>query len=280
VSKVGRWVAESYRYLHRGRVGRPRERPHPGTRGDWGSIVFGVPLAVVLCAPPGHSQPSHSPTVSNPGSPSALLCIESIHAAELRYRLPPGLLLAISQVESGRPDSAANWLEPWPWTVQAEDHSIYFDSKSSAVHWVRNAIARGVASIDAGCLQVNLLFHPRAFRSLDDAFDPRSNADYAARFLRRLYAATGDWRRATGLYHSQTTTLATLYEARVSRMLGNSALTSSALLKSPTLLDRLADAWRATLRNGLATSEHLAGNDWNVLIRATLIRHARSVVSR
>jgi hypothetical protein len=200
-------------------------------------------------------------------SPSAL-CADAIRTAELHYRLPPGLLFAISQVESGRPDVTTHRLEPWPWTVQVKDKGLYFDSKSQAIQWVRDAMARGVTSIDTGCLQVNLFFHPRAFETLDDAFDPYRNADYAARFLLQLYASASDWRQATGFYHSQTPALATPYKARVDQMLDGTPLARSAPPKSPTLLSMLAVAWRATLGSGVPVSEPPAGNDWNALLRA------------
>ena len=40
--------------------------------------------------------------------------------------------------------------------------------------------------MDVGCMQVNLYHHAHAFSSLDNAFDPQSNVDYAARFLRSI----------------------------------------------------------------------------------------------
>ena len=69
--------------------------------------------------------------------------------------------------------------------------------RREAVAAVRGLQARGVRSIDVGCMQVNLMHHPDAFPSLDVAFDPQANAAYAARFLKELYAQTGDWTRAT-----------------------------------------------------------------------------------
>ena len=63
---------------------------------------------------------------------------------------------------------------------------------------------------------MNLQSHPRAFRDLDDAFDPAANTDYAARFLRQLHEeAGGDWRAAVGYYHSRTPLLAADYRERV-----------------------------------------------------------------
>jgi DNA-binding transcriptional MocR family regulator len=62
---------------------------------------------------------------------------------------------------------------------------------------------------------VNLHHHPRAFVSLEEAFDPVSNARYAAQFLTQLQAARNDWITAAGHYHSQTPELAQAYRARV-----------------------------------------------------------------
>ena len=75
--------------------------------------------------------------------------------------------------------------------------------------------AQGVRSIDVGCMQVNLMHHPNAFASLDEAFDPPSNALYAARFLNTLYGASGSWLQATAAYHSETPAIGADYQRRV-----------------------------------------------------------------
>jgi len=230
-------------------------------------IVLSASVIALLLVQPGHAQTDlTSGSGRSPVAP-ADLCAEAVRAAEARHSLPSGLLFAISQVESGRPDAAKRRLEPWPWTVQAEDKSFYFDSKAEAVQWVRDAMARGVDSIDTGCLQVNLFFHPRAFATLDDAFDPRHNADYAARFLLQLYASTGDWRKATGFYHSQTTMLAIPYEDRVERRLNEVGAGWTSPPKPPSLLTQLADAWRVTRGTVATDPAGSTGNDWSVLLR-------------
>ena len=61
---------------------------------------------------------------------------------------------------------------------------------------------RDVRSVDVGCMQVNLYFHPTAFPDLDAAFDPAANAAFAARFLRSLFKDTGSWMHAVARYHS------------------------------------------------------------------------------
>ena len=107
-------------------------------------------------------------------------------------------------------------LQPWPWAINADGGAFYFDSKDAAVAWTRAALARGVRQIDVGCMQVNLQAHPAAFPTLDAAFDPAANADYAARFLNILSAdAGGNWFVATGYYHSRTPELAADYRERV-----------------------------------------------------------------
>jgi hypothetical protein len=275
----------------------PTPRPFSLARCLWAAPLL---LASACLARPGLARSDHfggewqavvpqpatdfrTPRVRPDPRQPATLCDAAVRAAEFRHRLPSGLLFAISQVESGRPDAAMRRLEPWPWTVQAEGRGIYFETKAQAVEWVKEARARGVTSIDTGCLQVNLAYHPDAFETPEDAFDPQRNADYAARFLLQLHAATGDWRQATGFYHSQTLVLATSYRERIGRALtgnplGGGALGAQALAwpaapKPPTTLDRLGDAWRATLGgNNPAPAESAqagpATHDWSVLLHA------------
>jgi hypothetical protein len=80
---------------------------------------------------------------------------------------------------------------------------------------VRQLQARGVRIIDVGCMQVNLHHHPNAFASLEQAFDPLTNARYAARFLTELNGGRADWRQAAGHYHSQTPERAGPYREKV-----------------------------------------------------------------
>ena len=172
-------------------------------------------------------------------------CRDAAQAAEQRFALPAGLLHAISEVETGTLLPGATRLEPWPWTVQAEGNGLHFPTKAAAIDWVEQARARGVASIDVGCMQVNLMFHPAAFANLETAFDPISNANYAARFLVSLRARTGAWRQAIGYYHSQTVPLAETYRRRV-----ESSLASNRIEAPPTPLQQLSLAWSATLDDG------------------------------
>ncbi len=146
-------------------------------------------------------------------------CTAAIAAAETKYNLPPNLLGSIAKVESGRPVTGLADVRAWPWTIDADGQGVFLDSKAAAVAWVQQAQTRGMHFIDVGCMQVDLPLHPGAFRSLDEAFDPAANADYAARYLRALQVeAHGDWNVAVGLYHSHTPDLAEDYRNRVAEV--------------------------------------------------------------
>ncbi len=146
--------------------------------------------------------------------PSAL-CEAAVTSAEYSGRLPPRLLSAIALVESGRFDDTAGAVRPWPWTINAEGDGHFYASKADAIDAVKALQARGVRSIDVGCMQVNLMFHPDAFASLDEAFNPAANAVYAARFLNQLHAQGDDWSHAIGAYHSETPALGDAYRVLV-----------------------------------------------------------------
>ena len=143
-------------------------------------------------------------------------CRSAIAAAETKYRLPPALLGSIAKVESGRPVGSDGRMQAWPWTIDADGQALFLDSRPAAVAWARLGLQRGVRFMDIGCMQVDLRMHPDAFKSLDQAFDPAANADYAARYLRSLYdEAHGNWNVAVGWYHSHTIDLAADYRDRV-----------------------------------------------------------------
>jgi len=195
--------------------------------------VFGVGLmALLLATMPGGvfaaaEAPAQAPRQQRPAAtnaaarpaPPALpeawgLCSTAIAAAEREAGLPAGLLGAIAKVETGRraPDGS---VQPWPWSYNAAGDGRYAASNAEALQEVRALQARGVRSIDIGCMQVNLLHHPQAFPSLEAGFDPATNIAYAVRFLRELHARTGDWNQAVAMYHSATPERGLIYQQRV-----------------------------------------------------------------
>jgi Transglycosylase SLT domain len=160
--------------------------------------------------------PAQSAAAIEPGGASVVVdCRSAAAASEQSAGLPPGLLLAIGQVESGRWDPLAGRTDPWPWATNHAGEGHYFASAQEATAWVAAQLASGIQSIDVGCFQVNLFYHPDAFANLAEAFDPAANARYAAAFLNRLHDQSGSWPAAIALYHSADPSEGQRYSSRV-----------------------------------------------------------------
>ncbi|MDB5368522.1 MAG: hypothetical protein JWP20_80 [Roseomonas sp.] len=164
-------------------------------------------LLPVLQSAPAKSQPAEAADWAR--------CRRAIAAAEPGSGIPPGLLGAIALVESGQRNPATGGPEPWPWSYNAAGEGRMAPTKAAAITEVSALLARGIRSVDVGCMQVNLLHHPDAFANLEEAFDPAANLRYAMRFLRDLRARTGDWGQAIARYHSGETERGATYNRRV-----------------------------------------------------------------
>jgi hypothetical protein len=147
--------------------------------------------------------------------PASQACGVAGRAAELASALPVNLLMSIGMVESGRADPLTGRVAPWPWTVNVDGSGRYFEDKADAEAFVRLAESSGAQDVDVGCFQVSLQSHPNAFATLDEAFDPADNANYAAGFLSQLKGRTGGWNTAIADYHSSTPELGLPYQRRV-----------------------------------------------------------------
>lgn len=172
--------------------------------------MLAVAAGLALAASPARAD--IPPTLS--GLQPGEQCRAAIRAAERANSIPDQLMAAIGVVESGR-RSADGKVNPWPWSIDAEGTDFVYETKPEAIAAVRNLQAKGIRSIDVGCMQVNLMHHPNAFASLDQAFDPVENARYAARFLVELKTQTGSWEKATAWYHSATPALGEPYQQKV-----------------------------------------------------------------
>ena len=146
------------------------------------------------------------------------ICRKIIDRTEREMRLPGGILQAISLAESGRWDKKSRSRFAWPWTVTAHGKGRFFPSKAAAIAAVRKLKAEGVRNIDVGCLQVNLKYHPDAFETLEDAFDPATNARYAAALFAKLRRANRSITRAVAHYHSTTRARNRPYTKKVVRL--------------------------------------------------------------
>ncbi len=189
-------------------------------RGRVGAAILGGIALALAAGPCGAATWPPTPFVfpgmapARPGN----LCRAAVKAAEAGTDLPPNRLMAIALTESARADPATGRVDPWPWSINVEGQDHIFESKAEAVAAVRALQAKGTKSIDVGCMQINLGFHPEAFATLEQAFDPRANAGYAVAFLDDLRQRTGSWDAATAAYHSATPELGEPYRARVMRM--------------------------------------------------------------
>ena len=175
------------------------------------ALSLAVPIGL-LAALPIQSAAQSSERVRTAG-----ICdIVAVEAAR-RHSVPVEVLRAIALTETGRRLDGNT--RPWPWTVNMEGDGHWFETQAEARAYVDREVARGARSYDIGCFQINARWHGHAFPSLGAMFDPRMNADYAARFLSELHAEFGDWSRAAGAYHSRTPSLARRYRARFDRFL-------------------------------------------------------------
>jgi soluble lytic murein transglycosylase-like protein len=179
-------------------------------------------------------------------------CRAAIAAAEPRSGIPAGLLAGIALVESGQRNPRTGGIDPWPWAynVGGEGHSP--PSKAAAMAEVAALQARGVRSIDVGCMQVNLMHHPTAFANLEEAFDPAANLRYAMRFLRDLQASSGDWGTAIARYHSGEVERGAAYSRRVAlARMGAAWNTGGAVPLPPRLVQNIcAPGFRPALLFG------------------------------
>jgi hypothetical protein len=147
------------------------------------------------------------------------ICEEASEFAASRVGVPVDILRALTRTETGR--NSGGSFQPWPWTVNMEGEGAWFATMSEALDFATKNFDRGARSFDIGCFQINYKWHGDAFASIEDMFDPRHNALYAAQFMLELYSELGSWSEAAGAYHSRTPEFASGYSDRFSRIFQN-----------------------------------------------------------
>ena len=191
-------------FRHSPAVDHPNMAHHPPSLIPYVKRLLPLALALAALAP---ASPAH-------GSVRAL-CATHAAAQEQANRIPSGLVLAVALAESGRWLSEDQATKPWPWTVTSGKDSFYLPTKNAAIAKVRELKAGGRTNIDVGCMQINLHYHPKAFASLDEAFDPDANVAYGTKFLKDLRLQTRSWGKATAFYHSQNRARGNAYRSKV-----------------------------------------------------------------
>jgi hypothetical protein len=142
-------------------------------------------------------------------------CLQHFRHYEQTHEIPTNLLRAVAVTETGRWNDAINAMIPWPWSINVAGKPYIYNSKREAIAAVRQFQSQGIRSIDVGCMQINLHHHPKAFTSLEHAFEPEKNIDYAANFLSQKFSHHRSWHRAVAAYHSETQSLGRPYALKV-----------------------------------------------------------------
>lgn len=148
----------------------------------------------------------------DPADQPAAVCEWAAITAAQESGVPVDILATLTLTETGRRRGGV--VRPWAWSVNAEGAGSWFDDPAEALAFAQDRIDQGRLNLDIGCFQLNYRWHGQHFPSVVEMFDPLENARYAARFVRDLYAETGDWRRAAGAFHSRTPMYAGRYLAR------------------------------------------------------------------
>ncbi|MBE6453998.1 MAG: lytic transglycosylase domain-containing protein [Alphaproteobacteria bacterium] len=147
------------------------------------------------------------------------VCTVAAQQFEEKYQVKKHLLTTITNLESGRWNPKVQRNTAWPWTINAQGKGQYFATKQQAIAAVKRLQAKGVKSIDVGCMQINLAYHPDAFENLEEAFNPYKNVEYGAKFLKKLYKQKGNnWNRAATAYHSNLPQKAKKYAIKLSKV--------------------------------------------------------------
>ncbi len=190
-----------------------------------------------------------------------------LHSVETQKRIPEKLLAAIACVESGYRQK--NHHEVRPWTINVHGKGYSFKTKVEAVQAVRNFQKRGYDSIDIGLMQINLKHHPRAFKSLEDAFDPVHNISYAANFLYNLYLKHGSWHRAVRHYHSGNAELNHSYLQKVLKAWAHIKTMGGLIHGAEKLRSSPLDFSRVPPRNGSIQTNLLTQQNKTIPITVT-----------
>lgn len=143
------------------------------------------------------------------------VCMQTTLKAEEKYQIQKYLLTSISTVETGKWSNVLQQKAAWPWTINVNGRGHYYKTKEAAVAAAKDLQRRGIVSFDVGCMQINMKFHGKSFASLEDAFDPEKNVEYAAKYLRKLYQRRKDWMHAATDYHSKRPSKARAYKNKL-----------------------------------------------------------------
>ncbi|TYR30134.1 lytic transglycosylase domain-containing protein [Mesorhizobium microcysteis] len=139
---------------------------------------------------------SISSALASPALAAGNACEAEILRAAERYGVPAGILYAVGLTETGRKGSLH------PHALNIEGRAVFARSQQEAVREFETARRNGVKLIDLGCMQINHHYHAEKFSGVRQMLDPRTNVDYAARFLVQLKRRHDTWSMAVARYHA------------------------------------------------------------------------------
>lgn len=173
-------------------------------------------------------------------------CVDAALRAARDTGVPPDLLVAITLTETRYQGTS------WPWTINLEGEGFWYPTAEEAIARTGEILETG-GTPDVGCFQISTAWHPDAFASVKDMFDPDLNAAYAARLLRDLYDGTGSWADAVGDYHSRDPDLGGAYMMRVGATLAELQASNTAAA-APASADRPRRNGFPLLAGGMPTN--------------------------
>lgn len=132
----------------------------------------------------------------SPDNGAAGLCEREIQSAAAKYGIPEGILYSVGLTETGRKGSL------YPYALNIDGRPFFPGSQNAALQTFAAAKQSGAKLIDIGCMQINQYFHGENFTSVAAMFDPHSNVEYAAKFLRDLHDRHETWTMAVARYHA------------------------------------------------------------------------------
>jgi soluble lytic murein transglycosylase-like protein len=150
-------------------------------------------LAVAILAGSTFSSWISTPALAQ--SPAGQ-CEREMMRASSKYGVPLGMLYSVGLTETGRRGSLQ------PYAMNVEGKAVFSNSAAEAIQRFEEASRGGARLIDLGCMQINHLYHRENFSSLEGMLNPRTNVEYAARFLRELKTRHETWTMAVARYHA------------------------------------------------------------------------------
>lgn len=132
-------------------------------------------------------------------------CLLAINKYEQLYKIPKGLLKAVSKVESEYNPLALN--------DGLKQHN--FKTKNEVINRVNYLLEVGKTNFDIGCMQINYYWHGKNFSSVEEILDVSENVRYAASLIYGLYKEHGTWQAAVRHYHSYEPSIHKKYSKKV-----------------------------------------------------------------